>query len=378
MTVQIDIDFPGGNIIVEKIEGSEITLQKDLRDTATDWFYWAFRCRFPEQGRYHFRITNGYVCGPRGPAVSYDDGFTWEWLGAESITSNNTYNNEFAYTAEKDGVCAIFCFGMQYQQKHLDHFLARHQRPYLTVSTHAVTKKGRQVERLHIEDGSDGKKHILFAARHHCCEMMANYVLEGILAEILSDSETGKEFRKRYIVDAIPFMDKDGVVDGDQGKNRIPHDHARDYGQTPNLYPEIAATEKLVQENKPFFILDLHCPWIHTGENETISFPGPPDKEAERNMLRFSGILEKLSPPEAPHYSKDNVLFGTGWNTNANYTAGMPLGKWALKNLTPKPMFGGTLEVAYANAGEITLYPDSCRKLGSAVAKAILEFDDGL
>ncbi len=374
MPLQIDTDFPGGNIIVDQIEGDRITLRKDLRDTAGDWFYWAFRCHFPAPGTYRFHITNGNVCGPRGPAVSYDDGITWSWLGRESITTDSPLMNEFAYTASR-AESVIFCMGMQYQQVHLDRFLEQHKSPYLTCTELTRSNKGRPVERLHIEkaDGRE-KKYIFLSARHHCCEMMADYVLEGILDAALADDETGNLFRDRYIVDAVPFADKDGVVDGDQGKNRIPYDHARDYGKTEHLYPEVAAIERIILQNHPFFVLDIHCPWIRSGCNETIYFPGLPDKTAEENMLKFSEILERLAPPEAPHYKADNILYGTSWNTDANYSAGLSLGKWVCRQEFMLK-FGGTLEVAYANAREVTLTPDACRKLGHAIARAILEFD---
>ncbi len=374
MHLQIDTDFPGGNIIVDQIEENQITLRKDLRDTAGDWFYWAFRCRFPAPGTYRFHITNGNICGPRGPAVSYDDGMTWSWLGRGSITTDNPLMNEFAYTAGSTE-SVIFCMGMQYQQAHLDLFLEQHKCPNLTCAELTRSNKGRTVERIHIEkkDGRE-KKHIFLSARHHCCEMMASYVLEGILDAALADNETGNMFRNRYIIDAVPFADKDGVVDGDQGKNRIPYDHARDYGKAEHLYPEVAAIESIILQNHPFFVLDIHCPWIRSGCNETIYFPGPPDKAAEQSMLAFSEILERLAPAEAPHYKADNVLYGTSWNTDANYSAGLSLGKWICQQgFTPK--FGGTLEVAYANAREVTLTPDACRKLGHAIACAILEFD---
>jgi len=42
---RIDAGFPGGNIIVDGIEGDTVFLRPDLRDTQGDWFYWAFRVR---------------------------------------------------------------------------------------------------------------------------------------------------------------------------------------------------------------------------------------------------------------------------------------------------------------------------------------------
>ncbi len=376
MYVEIDIDFPGGNIIVDEIDKFNITLRKDLRDTAADWFYWAFRCKFKLPGTYRFTITNGNACGPCGPACSMDGGITWQWLGSDVIATGNPAQNVFCYT-HKEGMAesVIFCMGMQYQQIHLDMFLQRYGNAYISQHLLAHTRKGRAVERLHIEEysGLEAKKYLLFTARHHCCEMMANYVLDGIMAAILSDDSLGRDFRRKYIVDVIPFVDKDGVVEGDQGKNRIPHDHARDYGQKEHLYPEIAAVEQLVLKTKPFFVMDIHCPWIRSGCNETVFFPGPEDKNAEQNMLRFSTILSRKAPEEMPHRRSDNVLYGTSWNTAENYVQGMALKSWAYSQV--KPEFCSTLEVPYANARNQTLTPETCMKFGRAIVKSIIEFD---
>ena len=41
----IDGDFPGGNVVLERIEGDAVYLHQDQRDTPGFWFYWYFRVR---------------------------------------------------------------------------------------------------------------------------------------------------------------------------------------------------------------------------------------------------------------------------------------------------------------------------------------------
>ena len=74
---------------------------------------------------------------------------------------------------------------------------------------------------------------------------------------------------------AIPFMDRDGVEDGDQGKNRTPHDHNRDYNERP-LYPEVSALMKLGESLKPRVLVatDLHCPHIRGEWNDRVYLVG--------------------------------------------------------------------------------------------------------
>lgn len=375
MSLKIDTSFPGGNVFLENIDGFEVLLAKDLRNTTTNWFYWAFRCTFGQPGEYHFRFTNGTACGSRGPAISHDGGFHWEWLGENSLLSGK--HDEFRYLFQgTPGEQVIFCTGMQYQQVHLDDFLERYaDSPFLSTSVLAYTRKNRAVELLHVEDTAltaAGKKYIFLASRHHCCEMMATCALEGILEAALGDNALGKDLRRNFIFEAVPFTDKDGVVDGDQGKNRRPHDHARDYTGKP-IYPEIRAIQERLREKHPFLALDLHCPWLFgSPENESVYFPGESDKTSETQLLKFSAILEQKAPPEAPFFAKDNILYGTSWNTEENFKQGTTMTMWVINEKLTANAFA--IEIPYANIREITLTQNAVRALGGALAKTILRF----
>lgn len=43
--LQIDADFPGGNVVVDGVAGDVVRLHPDLRDTEGNWFYWCCRVR---------------------------------------------------------------------------------------------------------------------------------------------------------------------------------------------------------------------------------------------------------------------------------------------------------------------------------------------
>ncbi len=77
----IDCQFPGGNIIVDAIEGDVISLHQDPRDTPFDWFYWYFQNRGAAGRTLEFRFAASDAIGVRGPAVSTDNGKYWTWLG---------------------------------------------------------------------------------------------------------------------------------------------------------------------------------------------------------------------------------------------------------------------------------------------------------
>ena len=143
--VRIDSDFPGGNIVCERIEGSDVYLHQDLRDTKGSWFYWYFRVRGAQGRELHFHFTNGGVLGPLGPAASKDGGATWQWLGHRDSAT------EFQYRFAPDAAELRFSFGMPYLEADLRRFLERYQATaFLKIDTLGATRKGTLVERLRL------------------------------------------------------------------------------------------------------------------------------------------------------------------------------------------------------------------------------------
>ena len=261
--VRVDAEIPAGNIVCERIEGDQIFLHQELRDTAGWWFYWAFRVCGAEGRTLNFLFTNGEPVGTRGPAVSIDQGLTWRWLNKDSTTRGFTY--AFA-PAERD---VWFAFGMVYTQRDWERFLQRFKgSPFLEQGQLAVTRKGRSVEKLRVGCiKHTPRDRVLLTARHHACEMMPNYVIEGLVEAVLTNDEKGTWLRENVEFLVIPFVDKDGAEDGDQGKNRAPRDHNRDYSGT-SVHAETSALREQVPvwaEGRLSVALDLHCPEIRGG-----------------------------------------------------------------------------------------------------------------
>src|SRR5680860_1081059 len=85
----VDGHFPSGNIVVDRIDGDDIFLHQDLRDTYRDWFYWSFRVEGGSGRHLMFHFTQSDVIGARGPAVSLDQGATWFWHDHDVFDSRN-------------------------------------------------------------------------------------------------------------------------------------------------------------------------------------------------------------------------------------------------------------------------------------------------
>ena len=405
-SLKIDCDFPGGNIIVDSIKGDTVWLRQDLRDTAGNWFYWYFRVRGGAGRKLNFRFTrvngNGVpnpaedaesvdwgwrpVIGVRGPAVSVDGGPTWRWLGPEKGDDGERFHFAFPQHAED----VRFSMTIPYLESNLESFLNHYQgNPNLRRDTLCRTRKGRPVELLHLGrlDGQPNYR-VLLTARHHCCETMASYSLEGIMASVLADTEEGNWFRTQAEFLVVPFMDTDGVEDGDQGKNRRPHDHVFDYGLgSKTIYPSVRALEELVPRwsgGRLRFALDMHDPDLRNPEDQQISFLEWGNEQMRKQVERYCSILESVQSGALPFNSKNNMLPGMTWTADKNKpkptsnnaqrpgTGGIAFGSWASE--LPGIWFATTVEIPYASAGRKTVTPDSARALGGDMAGALRSY----
>lgn len=366
----VDAAFPGGNIVLDRIEGRELFVHQDLRDTKGDWFYWYFRVKGLTGEPITVHFTKSNVIGVRGPAVSRDAGRSWTWLGAEAVREQS-----FRYTPSADEREVRFAFAIPYVEANLKEFLAAHQgSPHLRVEELCRSKGNRPVERLHLGRLDDRDRlRLSLTCRHHACESVASYCLEGVLAEILSESETGRWFQSQVAVVAIPFVDKDGVEQGDQGKNRLPRDHNRDYDDD-SLHPEVAAIRKFIpdwSQGRLRFAMDMHNPWIRGDLNEVIYFVEN-DSPARAGVAPFSRKLEAAAAGPLSYSAKHNLAFGVGWNTAGNYKAGVPSSLWFGRQ--PGIRFAATVEVPYADAAGKAITVENLRAFGRDLALAMRKF----
>jgi predicted deacylase len=199
-------------------------------------------------------------------------------------------------------------------------------------------------------------------------------VLEGMIEEILADTENGKWLREHVEFLMIPFVDKDGVEDGDQGKNRKPHDHNRDYANE-SIYPSIRAIRRFVPQwsgGKLDLVLDLHCPYIRGDYNEVIYIVGSSDPVVWKQQQKFAAILESVRTGELPYSTKSNLPFGTAWNTANNFGGLKSCSRWGAEQ--PGVRLSTTIEIPYANVGDTVVTVDNARAFGRDVAVALRRY----
>ena len=256
----------------------------------------------------------------------------------------------------------------------LNRFLDQHKTDLALVKeTLCTTKKGRRVEllRLGCLDGSP-RHRVLLTARHHACESLASYALEGFMEAVLAEGEEGRLWRSAVECMVVPFVDKDGVEDGDQGKNRAPHDHNRDYGGA-SLHASVAALRERVppwSQGRLRVALDLHCPYIRGDFNEQIYFVGSQDQENWQRVVKLAALLEHTQTGPLRFRVQDNLPFGTAWNTTTNFGGGKSFAAWAGE--LPGIRVASSIELPYANVKGREVNAESARAFGRDLARSIL------
>lgn len=350
--MRIDKDFEGGNIRVTQISGDTVHLEAELRDTQTDWFYWAFRVEGAAGRTIRFDFNQKLRVGYYGAAVSHDLR-AWKWAGEPFADYTG-----FTYSFGQAENTAFFCHDLRYSTAQ---FQSLCQDLALPAQTLATSERGRPIP--FVEFGS-GENVLLLTSRHHACESTGTYVLEGALRSLARKPITG------FTTIAVPFVDLDGVVDGDQGKNRRPHDHNRDYGEKP-LYASVRWIQALAGARPVVFALDLHSPWHFGGRND-VGHGVRKDGLCTATQARFGELLTqqcRQCPDSFQYDTKNDLAVGEEWNVPQD--GGSPTSFSAFFSCHPGTEFALSLETPYYGTTDNIVTQERLRALGGCVAGAL-------
>lgn len=340
-------NFIGGNISVREINGDTIYLENEIRDTTEDWFYWAFCIEGAENRKITFKFNQNRL-GYFGPAVSFDLE-NWHWL-------DSVEGDSFTYHFSQNESKVYFAHSMLY---HPNRFLKFAGKYNLQIYELCKGYKGSSIPCIKFNEGSTS---IVLTARHHACESTGNYVLEGVLEElIVNPIPDAKVF-------CVPFVDYEGVIRGDQGKSRAPHDHNRDYSyDEKSIYPECNAIKKYVTENSCHYGFDFHSPWHKSGENDNV-FIVQNSIEKLKQLNRFGELFEESITYDSLKYEhKNDYPPETGWNKGgaqfANYM-----------KLMEENNIAFSLETTYFGTSDNKVSEVNLLELGHCFAKALKKY----
>lgn len=297
--IWVSRNFPGGNIELVGIEGNTVRVRQDVNGCGERWFYWNFALTVSAPGEYRVCFDDSVV-SRFGPAT--EDNGVWRY-DRDAFVSHTEFTARFLTAGTRR-----FAFSIPYQLTDHARFLATLPRDRIRLYDWGLSERGRKIPVFAF--GTPSARKVVFTCRHHACESVAAYSLEGAVAALLRD----EEYCAQHETIVVPFVDVDGVETGEQGKSRLPHDHNRDYIDAP-LYATTRRLKALADEGTTDVLIDFHCPARWGGVHDHMSLIGLPSPQAERQQ-RFSEILAETDG-EIPYRVADNVPFGTHWNVGA-------------------------------------------------------------
>ena len=350
--MRIRTDFAGANVKILEQGPGHVKYWPDYRDSETGWFYWAFCVEGAQGQTWTFEIPGKDWLGYYGPAVSHDL-VSWHWGGGELLDGYN----KFTYSFGPEEKRVYFAHNMIYSAGRFTEFARQNK---LELKQLVLSEKGRSVPLVQL---GQSENTLLLTSRHHSCESPGTYVLEGMLQYFLAHPWAGHE------VIAVPFMDLDGVVEGDQGKNREPYDHNRDYHDKP-IYKSTAALMDFTARKKIKYFFDLHAPWHFGGQDDTcfmVHKDGIPVPRYEKLARILEGIT-RHDPASMQFFAKDFIAAGVGWNksdapTFARYYA-----------LQGTAHLGCTFEIAYVGTRDNQDSQERLVRFGENLARALDEY----
>ena len=319
--LRVSTDFEGGSATIDAIDSSRREIQiRPGGNPVRGWPCWWFvridglaageTATLVLRGSERSARNNGKDTGkplssdwamPIAAAVS-DDGTSWRQSGLGTRETDH-----ISYPLEGTGGPLWVAWGPPFSPRESEALLAgaEQARPDLFHPfTLAETREGRPVRALRIvaEGDAKSKPAVWIHARQHAWESGSSWVACGFVEWLLADSDKAERLRGTTEIVIVPIMDVDRVVTGDGGKEADPHDHNRDWFETPH-YPEVAAAQArmkaYVAEGRLAVVLDLHNP--ASRDLRPFFFVGPPELlsgKARANRERFLNLaVEHLTGP---------------------------------------------------------------------------------
>ena len=367
-------DFEGANGRLDSFSNRIYNVKYEMRDSEGWWFNYRFGVRgAPPCSVNTFELSSDTAgvgvgaVGEAGTAYSLDSGKTWRYGFWEKKSEHG-----FTFAFHRGYTNVQFAGCLQYDRRHFKDFLAaqRDKGRFFCAGVLAVTRGGRKVPLIRLGNLVNPKIKLFFSSRHHANEAVATYAIEGIAAAALGDTELGEWIRRNVEIILVPFVDLDGVVAGDQGKNRKPWDHCRDYHLTrAPIYPEVAAIQKLILEEKPDVIMDLHNPWVR--EDEYLHQVGLADENAAAKQTAFAKVLQCVQEAGFDYRAEEDILFGQRWNTGKCFEKGMTLVQWAVAKVGKDAKLITSWEIPFCKAHKKPMTDANFRALGRDLLLAV-------
>lgn len=355
--MRVDFSFPTGNGVVAA-SANGLVLDRDLRDSSGDRWYWHARLTAEQDGTAHIRLARPGLIGRYGPAVRSSDEYDWLW---PSIGSDDAFR--VPLTA---GATVHVSATLPYGPRELAAFRSRTANA-LNWAALTSSEGGRPVPIAAVRTAG-ARRSIVLTARHHACEAMASFVLEGAVSAFLAARQRGDATASGCDLLAVPFVDVDGVHRGDQGKARLPWDHNRDYGPVSRYRAVSALRAALNAELRPIYALDLHTPGLRGDIEErpyVVASGDPGDVDTATELLARLNAED----PRRADGAAELLLFDHEWNSRLSI--GQRCAAAWLRSL-PGCRVATTIEYPNAVDYDRPIRAADARNFGAALLRSLL------
>lgn len=355
--IDVETRFPTGNGKVTSLGDGSLVIDRDLRDSTGDRWYWHVRLRARADTAVQVRTARPLLVGLFGPALSSSGPYVW----LHSTTRPDTSFDVELVAGRSVALCATLPYGSA-QLTTFRHDLGRHGR-WQRLSRGTC---GKPVP-LFTAGSPAARYRIVLTARHHACEAMASFVLEGAVRQFVADVQRWRPLARRCELIVVPMVDFDGVVAGDQGKARQPWDHNRDYGAVSRYVAVRALRDLLIRDSRPLLALDFHTPGLRgpLEERPYVVASGDADDFEKAQQLLDALPTDPADASDVPAllvFDEDwNSVRGTGHRCFAAYVRSLNRVNTAFSIEYPNAVLRGT-----------AVTPDRARSFGAAILCALL------
>lgn len=347
-------DFPGGSAEVLRVDQKSQLVSINPENHAdrgwTCWWY-AKISGIDPQKPLTLEVGDTFWSTPDRATFS-TDGRTWKQseLGKRA-------GSRIRYQLDEGSKEILVAWGPPFLHHHAEALVRE-----VAKTTHATpfslctTREGRTTPAIRFYPSTmDNAPAIWIHARQHAWEAGSSWVATGLIKWLASNSPEAKFLRNHSEITVVPIMDIDNVQRGAGGKNQLPHDHNRDWTDTPHWNAVKAAQnhiKSLDAEGRLHLFVDLHnpgardrFPYYYIPPKEILSHQGAQNLDTfltysqsqMRGPLRYLGrAIESganYDPKAWKAISKNwvamncqehvvSVTLETAWNTPASTVEG--------------------------------------------------------
>jgi murein tripeptide amidase MpaA len=378
--VRLVTDFEGASLGWHAQVGPREFYISIRHDTNSGYLRWySFRVEGGSGEELTFRITNANETSSDSawewdqPVVSADAGETWSRITDTDYEGPSGRFFTFQYTPQTNSDWIAYTPVYNYS-RWLNSVEELRGHPRLdTLEVVAMSIEGNPIHLLKVSDASvsdSTKTAVWMVARQHPADAGASWIVEGLLRWLLGQDPDASRLASRCVLYLVPFMNPDGVLDGNYLTNSAGVNLNRQWPSPDSASaPSVLAVSNLMHAyfdagGSAEIFVDIHSRAI--SRSNFLFFNGPdvtsPERAAE--IQSFAEVLNRINPDFTAQGSEawpGDITISSRWASDAFGIHGIVF-EASFQDVEYGPFEGEYMTV------------DRYLALGEALGKAVLEF----